>query len=102
MEIAFTVEPDLFWFQGHFSERAILPGVTQIDWVMHFSRQYLTPEYQFKCLVQVKFQAPLQPASGVVLTLLWREDQQILQFSYYKTEHENRQPISTGKIRLCQ
>lgn len=32
--------PSLFWFRGHFAVQPLLPGVAQIDWVMHYATTY--------------------------------------------------------------
>lgn len=37
-EITFSLEPEMFWFKGHFAVQPLLPGVAQLDWVMHFPR----------------------------------------------------------------
>ena len=31
------LDPDLPWFTGHFPGAPLLPGVTQIHWVMHYA-----------------------------------------------------------------
>ena len=37
LEIVLHLDPSLFWFQGHFAVQPLLPGVAQIDWVMHYA-----------------------------------------------------------------
>lgn len=38
------VDDNLFWFDGHFSHQPILPGVAQLDWVMHYGTEILVPQ----------------------------------------------------------
>ena len=35
VEIILHLDPSLFWFRGHFAVQPLLPGVAQMDWVMH-------------------------------------------------------------------
>ena len=35
------LDPDLPWFTGHFPGAPLLPGVTQIHWVMHYAASLL-------------------------------------------------------------
>lgn len=99
--LKFWVDPALNWFEGHFPIQPILPGVAQIDWVMHYANQYLTANYHFESLVQVKFQAPLLPNSHVLMSLHWKLASTLLLFTLETICEEQRQPISQGKIRLC-
>lgn len=57
LEIVLHLDPSLFWFQGHFAVQPLLPGVAQIDWVMHYATTLLAPGYRFHSIQNVKFQA---------------------------------------------
>ncbi|PKH23700.1 hydroxymyristoyl-ACP dehydratase [Enterobacterales bacterium CwR94] len=101
-EIELTLNPSLFWFQGHFSVQPLLPGVAQLDWVMHYARQLLVPAHQFHSIQNVKFQAPLLPDNRVLLTLNWDTARQHLQFSYQRQAADGSlHTASSGKLRLC-
>ncbi len=39
--LALRIPEGLAYFSGHFDEVAIVPGVTQIQWAVHYARQYL-------------------------------------------------------------
>lgn len=101
-EIVIHLEAELFWFSGHFAIQPLLPGVAQLDWVMHYATQLLAPGYRFHSIQNVKFQAPLLPGNRVTLVLDWQEQKQQLSFSYQRHEGEKRHTCSSGKIRLCQ
>ncbi len=58
LEITFYLDPDLLWFKGHFAVQPLLPGVAQLDWVMHYAAA-LAPGYRFHSIQNVKFAAPL-------------------------------------------
>jgi 3-hydroxymyristoyl/3-hydroxydecanoyl-(acyl carrier protein) dehydratases len=102
LSIVLHLDPDLFWFQGHFDVQPLLPGVAQLDWVMHYATTLLAPGYRFHSIQNVKFQAPLLPETTVTLELSWHAEKQLLTFSYQRHEGVARHPASSGKIRLCQ
>ena len=102
LEIVLHLDPALFWFQGHFAVQPLLPGVAQVDWVMHYATTLLAPEYRFHSIQNVKFQAPLLPDATVTLTLDWNAERQTLTFSYQRHDGEQRLLASSGKIRLCR
>lgn len=41
VEIVLHLDPSLFWFCGHFAVQPLLPGVAQMDWVMHYATTLL-------------------------------------------------------------
>ncbi|MEB5752261.1 hydroxymyristoyl-ACP dehydratase [Leclercia adecarboxylata] len=102
LEIVLHLDPALFWFQGHFAVQPLLPGVAQVDWVMHYATTLLAPEYRFHTIQHVKFQAPLLPEATVTLVLDWNAARQMLTFSYLRHDGELRHTASSGKIRLCR
>ena len=101
-EVVLHLDADLFWFQGHFPVQPLLPGVAQLDWVMHYATTLLAPGFRFHSIQNVKFQAPLLPENTVTLSLRWQEEKQILTFSYQRHDGEARHTASSGKIRLCR
>lgn len=100
--IVLYLDPTLFWFRGHFAIQPLLPGVAQLDWVMHYAETLLAPGFRFHSMQNVKFQAPLLPDNIVTLTLNWQEERQILTFSYQRHDGEARHTASSGKLRLCR
>lgn len=102
VEIVLHLDPDLPWFRGHFAVQPLLPGVAQLDWVMHYATTLLAPGWRFQSIQNVKFQAPLLPETTVTLSLSWQPERQILAFSYQRHDGEARHTASSGKIRLCR
>lgn len=100
-EIVMHLDPSLFWFKGHFAVQPLLPGVAQINWVMHYATTLLIPDWRFQRIQSVKFQSPLLPENTVTLTLDWQEDRQILTFRYQRHVGDERHTASSGKVRLC-
>jgi len=97
----FQVEADLFWFQGHFPTLTILPGVAQLDWVMHYATTLLTPGKVFSALENIKFQQPVPPGSHLQLELEWNESTSRISFRYLLLRDGERLTASSGKILLC-
>lgn len=100
-ELLLKVEPDLFWFRGHFPTQPILPGVAQLDWVMRYGVQLLAPGKRFSPIENIKFQQPILPGSTLRLTLNWQQAKNWLLFDYQILAGEASQRVSSGKISLC-
>lgn len=69
LQLRFSLPPDLFYFQGHFPEAPILPGVAQIDWAVACAKEYLPLKGDFAGLKALKFQLPLLPGAEFQLEL---------------------------------
>lgn len=75
-----TIPADLIYFDGHFIAAPVLPGVTQVDWAIHYGRQYFAIAGAFLRLEAVKFQRVIQPGRPVRLELDWRAEKHSLAF----------------------
>lgn len=65
------VPSTLAYFPGHFPVHAILPGVVQIDWAVHFGRQYFSLPL-FQKMEALKFQAIIEPEQELSLLLEYK------------------------------
>ncbi len=90
----------LSWFDGHFPTQPLLPGVAQVDWVMAYGAE-LAPGMRFCAIDSVKFQRPVLPESLLELNLRWDVARNLLSFEYLQLKDDARQPVSSGKIKLC-
>lgn len=91
------LQPELVFFQGHFPEIQILPGVVQIHWAEHFGRSLLgecMPERaKFLRMEVVKFYQVAQP--GQEMTVLLSLDQRgRLSFRF----HDGDVDFSSGRL----
>jgi 3-hydroxymyristoyl/3-hydroxydecanoyl-(acyl carrier protein) dehydratase len=77
-----TIPPDLRYFQGHFPECALLPGVVQVAWAIEFGRRHLEFEGAFRGLTGLKFMRVIQPGCKVVLELEYELASRRLEFAY--------------------
>jgi acyl-coenzyme A synthetase/AMP-(fatty) acid ligase len=64
-----VVPPDLFYLEGHFPGRPVLPGVVQLHWAIGLARRYLDPGPAFKGIEGLKFHRIIEPDVPVTLTL---------------------------------
>ncbi|WP_413112150.1 3-hydroxyacyl-ACP dehydratase [Thaumasiovibrio sp. DFM-14] len=69
-------------FKGHFPTAPILPGVSQIDYVMQLATKYLPISGDFSQIDKLKFQLPLSPEKTIKLSIHWLPEQQALTFIY--------------------
>jgi 3-hydroxymyristoyl/3-hydroxydecanoyl-(acyl carrier protein) dehydratase len=76
------VPASLAYFQGHFSDCQLLPGVVQIGWVVELARQHLHVDNSFHSLEAVKFMRVIQPEARLALHLAIDEDKRELSFEY--------------------
>ncbi|NVM77850.1 acyl-CoA synthetase (AMP-forming)/AMP-acid ligase II [Duganella sp. SG902] len=77
-----TAPANLLYFDGHFDVAPILPGVVQIDWAIHYGRQYFELPPVFKGMQQLKFQQVVVPDAAVRLELTRDAAKGSLQFRY--------------------
>lgn len=97
IELTLRLPPELFWFDGHFPHYPILPGVTQVHWVMTFASTLLALDQAFSGMDVVKFQRPLLPGDELQLNIEWLKEKSRLQFQYSIAGTL----ASSGKITLC-
>ena len=76
------VPKDLFYLQGHFVERPVLPGVVQIHWAIQLAISHLDLRSLFAGIEALKFHRIIQPMESLKLTLEISEETGKLRFSY--------------------
>ena len=96
VEIDMVLPENLFYFQGHFPGRPILPGVVQIDWAVRFADQYLQTDIASAQNFRVKFSSIIEPGHPVTFVLRRSANNQTLGFEM--RDHES--VLSSGSIRL--
>ena len=82
VNIDLHVPAGLAHFAGHFPGLAILPGVVQIDWAVHFAREHFALDGEFTMLENIKFQAIVLPDARLELLLNWNAENRYLEFAF--------------------
>jgi len=82
LRLQFVVSPTLEYFEGHFPECALLPGVVQIAWAIEMGREQLSITGRFQALAAVKFTRVIQPGAAVALDLGYDAARGELSFEY--------------------
>jgi len=82
LSLQFVVAPTLEYFDGHFPECALLPGVVQIGWAIEIARAQLPMSGRFRALAAVKFMRVIQPGDAVQLDLSCNASRNELSFEY--------------------
>lgn len=94
-ELTLQLPSELTYFQGHFPEAAILPGVAQLDWAIKFAAQHLQCQGEVKSVEVLKFQVVLMPEQQVTLKLEKKHAHKFT-FSY----HSEKGQHASGRIVL--
>ena len=94
IDISLPVE--LFYFQGHFPGRPILPGVVQIDWVVRLADKYLETTIESAQSFQVKFKSVIEPGRSLTLVLRRASDDRKLLFEY----QDGSAVLSSGSVGI--
>lgn len=92
-----VVQPALLWFQGHFPDAPILPGVVEIHWALHFARLHLGLDLPAAQEFQIKYKALIRPGDCLVLALSHDVAKGRLDFDYRRGD----EICSTGRVFLA-
>lgn len=93
LEYSLYIPVNLIYFKGHFPGKPILPGVTQIDWVLSLAKP-LSVITEIKSLDRIKFLRPIRPSIRISLLLKLIEDDHCLNYRFFN----NNWDFSSGRI----
>lgn len=96
VRIELLVPCDLAWFEGHFPDCAILPGVIQTHWAIEFGRKHYAIAGQFQSLSNVKFMRIIGPGMRLALELKFDAATHTLRFHYI----DNGKACSAGIVKF--
>ena len=88
------IPKDLAYFAGHFDEIAVVPGVVQIQWAVHYAKLNLGLELFFSHMEAIKFKELLLPGQQLQLSLSYEQERRKLEFCYCSEARE----YSSGRI----
>lgn len=96
IRLVLHIPETLYWFQGHFPGRPILPGVVQLDWALHFARVRLGLDLPAARKFQVKYTAVVEPRQILELDLLHDAAKGRVVFAYRRDGGN----VSSGTVYL--
>ncbi|HEX8614004.1 MAG TPA: AMP-binding protein [Telluria sp.] len=78
-----VVPSTLFYFDGHFTQAPVLPGVVQVDWAIRYAREHFAVAPGFRGIHALKFQQVVRPDIPFHLELKYDSASCTLHFRYF-------------------
>jgi acyl-CoA synthetase (AMP-forming)/AMP-acid ligase II/3-hydroxymyristoyl/3-hydroxydecanoyl-(acyl carrier protein) dehydratase len=94
LSLRLSLPNELFYFEGHFDEAPILPGVVQVDWAMEFAAVHFAIPEGRRRIEALKFFKILQAGAEVTLDLQYSPEKARLTFQYSTFETK----FSSGRV----
>lgn len=94
LNLKLEMQPDLIYFDGHFDEHAVLPGVVQLDWAINFAREAFGFTQSFERVEALKFFQVICANERVDLELRFEPERSRLHFRYSGETHDH----SAGRV----
>lgn len=92
--LTLAVPPDLLYFDGHFPQAPILPGVVQLDWAIAQGRRCFALPPVFRDVAALKFQNVIVPGATLQLQLDHDPERGVLAFRYSSSAGQH----SSGRV----
>lgn len=86
--------PEISYFEGHFDEEPILPGVVQVDWAIEFALKFFPIHGAFRRIEALKFFKVQFAGQMSSLELQYEPDRERLYFQYFDGEAK----FSAGRV----
>jgi hypothetical protein len=96
--LSLFIPANLYYFDGHFPGRPVLPGVVQTHWAVHYGRECWGDLGKFAGLEAVKFQQVVTANQTLLLRLEYQPDKGKLYFTY--TSGSITEPIAHASGRV--
>lgn len=95
IQLKILFPPSSLYFQGHFPETPILPGIVQLNLAIDCACNYLgIQKIQIQSIPQIKFLNPIHPNRQLRLSITVEDN--VLKFSYA----DDQKTFSHGRILL--
>lgn len=94
VELEVIAPANLYYFDGHFSQAAVLPGVVQVDWAIQIGREHFALPKEFRAIHALKFQHIISADMAVKLELIYEPLKASLSFRYFSADRQH----ASGRI----
>lgn len=83
-EVSLTcyAQEELIYFNGHFEDNPILPGVVQVHWAQEMAQHFMGISLEFKNLEVIKFQQVIPPYRVLNINLKYDPEKKKVHFKY--------------------
>ena len=93
-ELRLKVPQDLAYFEGHFTDVSVVPGVVQLHWVVEYVVQFFKIIPKVHKGAQIKFMSLMKPNDTPTLSLKIDPEKSLI---FYKYE-DNDITYSSGRL----
>ena len=97
VKIPMSIHRGITWFEGHFPEQPVLPGVVQVDWAARLSQRIFPALAAFTAIKNLKFKTVILPDVEISLVLTYNQAKHTVNFSY----NDANDVYSSGVIVFC-
>ncbi|MCF6203495.1 MAG: AMP-binding protein [Methylococcaceae bacterium] len=89
VELYLQILPGLVYFNGHFPDQPILPGVTQLAWVEQFGKIFFDIGLPFLRMEVIKFKKVIRPDELIKMELNWKAETGKLYFEFTSMNNDH-------------
>jgi acyl-CoA synthetase (AMP-forming)/AMP-acid ligase II len=82
VNLTIKIPENLSYFEGHFSEMPVVPGVVQLDWVVKFAIQHFKISGRVSEGNRIKFSQLMRPLDEICLTLQHTPEKKSVSYRY--------------------
>lgn len=93
------VGPDSFWFDGHFPDNPIVPGIAQMSMIIDLMQRTMGPNLKLKGFKRVRFKQLIRPDTPISV-LIKPAGKTPNRFEYQLTA--DQEIVCTGFIDICK
>lgn len=97
VKLDLAVPADLQFFDGHFPQHPILPGVVQVAWAVQYGREHFALPPSCRRMSGIKFQNVIRPLQRLALELDYEAASGELAFRYIAGDAV----FSSGRLRFA-
>lgn len=98
VQAEFEVPADSKWFDGHFPEEPILPGIAQLSMIADLLGDAIGSPATITQVSRVRFKRVIQPAEPITVRISSKED--ALSFGFQILS--GAEPVCSGNIRISR